>query len=438
MGYSLTWLPAVLKAAGCKVVEQPGWETRGHGDVGTIKGILCHHTAGGKTGNAPSLRVVQDGRPDLAGPLSQLVLGRDGTFYVVAAGKCWHAGAGNWQGITDGNSNMIGIEAENTGLTDDPWPTVQKEAYAKGVAAIASHLKLPYTSVAGHREYALPKGRKPDPSFNMNDFREYVRDLMNDSPVKVPADAPKRPVTAAQRDKMAEAIMKSEARLDSKGNLMVYHPPAGDGGGAYEVAGITVNHHPEMAAKLKGLVEAGKQVEAKKVLKDYYLDYTKDAAQWTDDAGVEYQLRDSALHRGPTGAAKILQMALNVTPVDGKVGPQTRAAMLKYTPKELVQRIRDAREEYEREVIGYRPQFWAGFINRWNKSQVLANQLSEEQARSPLLAPEITTGVTAVVVGGGGAAVAAAKGAEWPAIAGILIFAVVGAFLIYKLLTRSK
>jgi len=84
--------------------------------MGTVRGVMCHHTAGPKNGIMPSLGVVTDGRPGLAGPLSQLCLGRDGTYFVVAAGLAFHAGAGQWQGITSGNSSFIGIEAENTGI----------------------------------------------------------------------------------------------------------------------------------------------------------------------------------------------------------------------------------------------------------------------------------------------------------------------------------
>jgi hypothetical protein len=39
-------------------------------------------------------------RPDLSGPLAQLCLGRDGAFYIIAAGRAYHAGAGNWQGVS--------------------------------------------------------------------------------------------------------------------------------------------------------------------------------------------------------------------------------------------------------------------------------------------------------------------------------------------------
>jgi hypothetical protein len=201
MAFSLTWLPEVLEAAGLKVAEQPGWRTRGHGDMGTVKGVICHHTAGPKNGNMPSLGIVTNGRPDLAGPLSQLCLGRDGTWFVVAAGRASHAGAGVWEGITTGNSSFIGIEAENTGVANDnPWPKVQMDAYRRGVAAILKHIGADAKMAAGHLEYALPKGRKADPSFSVGDrdariaemkkFRADVAAIMGGTapaPVPIPA-----------------------------------------------------------------------------------------------------------------------------------------------------------------------------------------------------------------------------------------------------------
>ena len=179
MTHSLTWLADTLRGAGLKVVEQPGWQDRGRGDMGPVKGVLCHHTAGAKTGNAPSLDVILNGRPDLPGPLSQLMLARDGTFYVLAAGKCNHAGPGEWHGVTHGNSSFIGIEAENQGTGLDPWPQIQLGAYAEGVAAILKHIGADAVMAAGHKEYALPRGRKVDPSFDMVAFRQNVESIMS-------------------------------------------------------------------------------------------------------------------------------------------------------------------------------------------------------------------------------------------------------------------
>lgn len=182
MTFSLLWMPKVLTDAGLQVSEVPGWQNRGHGDEGSVKGIICHHTCGPLHGEMLDLNVIVDGRPDLGGPLAQLALGRTGIFHTVAAGKCWHAGRGAWQGITDGNSHFIGIEAENTGETKgpkaDPWPDVQMDAYKRGCAAILKHIGAPVTMCIGHKEWALPKGRKDDPSFDMVPFRADVARFM--------------------------------------------------------------------------------------------------------------------------------------------------------------------------------------------------------------------------------------------------------------------
>lgn len=182
MTFSLLWLPHVLRDAGLEVLEHDGWQSRGHGEMGAVQGILCHHTCGPLHGDLPDINVLVEGRPDLGGPLCNLGLGRSGKFYMIAAGKGWHAGRGAWQGVTDGNAHLIGIEAENTGETTGPraeaWPDVQMDAYRRGCAAILKHVGAKPIMVAGHKEYALPKGRKDDPSFDMVAFRASVTALM--------------------------------------------------------------------------------------------------------------------------------------------------------------------------------------------------------------------------------------------------------------------
>ena len=172
MAFSLTWLPKILLDAGLKVAEQPGWQNRGRGDVGPIKGVICHHTAGPQTGNMPSLGVVTNGRPDLPGPLAQLSLGRDGTFFVVAAGRCNHAGVGNWKGFTSGNTNFIGMK---------PRTPASRVNQSRSLAGRPNGRLPPGrrgdphedTSQRHHvlwdKEYALPR-RKNDPTFDMNIF----------------------------------------------------------------------------------------------------------------------------------------------------------------------------------------------------------------------------------------------------------------------------
>jgi hypothetical protein len=189
MAYGLIWLPQVLRDAGLEVLEHAGWQNRGHGDMGNVQGVLCHHTCGPLHGDLPDENVLVDGRPDLGGPLCNLGLGRSGKFYMIAAGKGWHAGKGNWLGVTDGNSHLIGIEAENTGETSgpraEPWAPAQMESYKRGCAAILKHIGAPSAMCAGHKEFALPKGRKDDPSFDMVAFRADVARMMaNAAPAK--------------------------------------------------------------------------------------------------------------------------------------------------------------------------------------------------------------------------------------------------------------
>jgi peptidoglycan hydrolase-like protein with peptidoglycan-binding domain len=194
MGYSLSWLADVLTAEGLKVAECPGWKTNGLGEMGKVEGVICHHTATTRlSGNMPSLNTIIQGRSDLRGPLSHLGLGRDGTFYVIAAGLCNHAGGGSWNSFTQGNLRFIGIEAENTGTGSETWPDVQMDAYKRGVAAILKRLGKDAGCCAGHREYARPPGRKSDPNFDMAIFRVGVAAILDGSapqPILIPKTDP--------------------------------------------------------------------------------------------------------------------------------------------------------------------------------------------------------------------------------------------------------
>ena len=171
MAYALaSRLERAVKNAGVKYKKVSGWASRGHGTMGSIQSVICHHTAGPKSGNSPSLNVVAYGRPGLSGPLAQLFLARDGTVYLVAAGISYHAGRVSSNRYA--NSHAIGIEAEATGL--DSWPAHQINEYAKLCKALIKEFGLSTSRVRGHKEVAVPRGRKPDPNFNMSQFRKKV------------------------------------------------------------------------------------------------------------------------------------------------------------------------------------------------------------------------------------------------------------------------
>lgn len=213
-------LPKVLRDAGLTVVEIDGWQTRGHGDMGEIKGALLHHTAEKMDDDVkPALKVLTDGRPAgpgvkaLLGPLANVGLGQDGVFYMIAAGLAWHAGPGMWKGVTTGNSSFIGVEAENDGI-GEAWPTKQLECMGRGSAAMAKFYGFTADMVSGHKEYALPPGRKIDPNFDMPSFRkQYVVPFMT-VPSIVMAPAPAAPDYAAQLRAASKLLLSAADEIE--------------------------------------------------------------------------------------------------------------------------------------------------------------------------------------------------------------------------------
>ena len=187
----------------------------------------------------------------------------------------------------------------------------------------------------------------------------------------------------SQRKRMAEAILAFEARRDVKGNLAVYNLPAGDGGGEYEVAGINDRYHKAEVDKLVGLIRAEKYQEAEDYAVEVIADYTDLVTGWSNDAGVEFYLRDCVFNRGPTGATRILQRALEL-PDDGEVGSRTRSAVADMRAEQLLQRLRSAREQYERAVVrrNESSKFWRGLVNRWDNALATARKFGAGQIAS--------------------------------------------------------
>lgn len=231
-----------------------------------------------------------------------------------------------------------------------------------------------------------------------------------DAQVGIPAApvvAPPAGITADMRRRMAKLIIDWEARKDKNGHLAVYRPVDG----SFEVAGINSVHHPALATKLQGLVQAGDHAAVDRLVQDFILDFTKDAAGWTTDAGVEFYLRDCIFNRGAKGGARILQRAVGV-PDDGEVGQMTRAAMARTT--DLLTKLRAAREKYERDVLKRNEgdARWKGLVNRWNNSLAAALKFQKE-GQGPVggaVAKNVTTG--GIGTGTIGAAVGFSKKSE--------------------------
>lgn len=176
----LAWLPDVLRSAGVDVYVMPGAETRTTRSSGlSPQGVVWHHTATGTNwadGHVAAL--LRDGRRDLAGPLSQVGIERDGTWVIVALGRANHNGYGHW------GNDSIGLEFYNDGK-GEAWSPAQVESGVRGTRAILDYLgKRPATAVLGHRE-TDPK-RKIDPhGLDMSDVRARIS---RPTPSPAPAD----------------------------------------------------------------------------------------------------------------------------------------------------------------------------------------------------------------------------------------------------------
>jgi hypothetical protein len=132
-----TGLADRIRAMGVTVVEVDGWRDRGSSDFNP-GGAVWHHTAGPSSGATPSLNVCINGRPDLAGPLCNVMQSREPNgqdkAYVIAAGRANHAGSGGWAGLS-GNSSVYGLEVEHTGV-EPLLPGTRKDIAIRIVAAM--------------------------------------------------------------------------------------------------------------------------------------------------------------------------------------------------------------------------------------------------------------------------------------------------------------
>ncbi|CAF1403483.1 unnamed protein product, partial [Rotaria magnacalcarata] len=190
----LTDIATILRKANRTVVEEPSWKTRGHGAMSSVKDIIIHHTADRATGEYPSLRIVQDGRTGLSSPISQLGLGSSAKWYVIAAGKAYHAGNNKGDSIF-GNSNVIGIEVESKGTSADDlgqthWLEVQWKSYVQDVKALQATYGIPTSCVIGHREAAVPASRKIDSNSSMIEFRAVLNNTLLSTRNQVEANQP--------------------------------------------------------------------------------------------------------------------------------------------------------------------------------------------------------------------------------------------------------
>jgi hypothetical protein len=208
---------ALLALEGLDVVAEKGWENRGRAGF-TPEGIMVHHTAGPKTGDAPCLGICVNGRPDLSGPLCHILLARSGKVHVIGANIANHAGMGARQVLDavrkdepitknakdnkyadsiGGNQFFYGIEVENAGVASDPYPAAQMEALARICAILCNAHSWSANRVIHHRQWT---SRKIDMSWR-GDLASSVAQYMDSLVVHLNAgEDPTEPMWEPEHD----------------------------------------------------------------------------------------------------------------------------------------------------------------------------------------------------------------------------------------------
>jgi N-acetyl-anhydromuramyl-L-alanine amidase AmpD len=131
-----------------------------------ISAIVLHHTA--SSGNA--LAIARFFQKRQAKVSSHYIVDRDGSIVrcVPDDKRAWHAGPSQFAGTGNVNDFSLGIEICNRGDGIEPYPPAQVAAVTRLVANLAARYHIPMGRVTRHRDVALPRGIKIDPSDNFD------------------------------------------------------------------------------------------------------------------------------------------------------------------------------------------------------------------------------------------------------------------------------
>jgi len=142
----------------------PNFSSRGGADIDSV---VLHHTASNNT--AADLATLRSRSAEVS---AHYLIGRDGKIYqLVKDGmKAWHAGVSALRGDSSPsvNARSIGIEITNAGDGRTPFTERQYKALEQLVPWLMKTYKVPMQNLVGHKDVALPKGRKIDPAANFD------------------------------------------------------------------------------------------------------------------------------------------------------------------------------------------------------------------------------------------------------------------------------
>lgn len=190
-------LLAALRHFGVRYVEHAGWRTRSHGTL-DAHAVVVHDTVTGSMTDERAARFCRDGRTDLAGPLYECLVGRDGRAHLIAHGVTWHAGWGNRARYERAAGGRMPVDVELGRPAADDYSGTNERAHA---VALITYGAGPYTaeqveagarvcaaycraegwaqygaaSMLGHSELSA---RKIDPQLDMGQLRTRTHALV--------------------------------------------------------------------------------------------------------------------------------------------------------------------------------------------------------------------------------------------------------------------
>jgi hypothetical protein len=168
----------------------------------TPSGVLCHHTASpAGTSDAADINTILWGNGSAPGPISSIYIGRSGTCYILAAGRCNHGGSGVRPGVDSGcedmNCALIGIEVGNNGV-GEVWSDACTNTYGAVVAALLEGYGFGLGDIYFHATTGPPSGgcnqkidpagpwqRQPDiggATWDLETWRSFVQEFMGTTP----------------------------------------------------------------------------------------------------------------------------------------------------------------------------------------------------------------------------------------------------------------
>lgn len=106
----------------------------------------------------------------------------------------------------------------------------------------------------------------------------------------------------------------------------------------------------------------------------YHESYWEPYCDWMPTP-IDYLFFDMAVNAGPYRATKLLQRALGVD-ADGRIGPITKAAIIKANPNVVNNNFAKAKSDFYRSIAnGSQRKYLRGWLNRTNDVQTAAHQM---------------------------------------------------------------